>query len=145
MRRQGFTIIEIIIVIIIVGIVAAFALPNFTASSEQARSLNAQNNLLAIFSAEKNYNNTHGNFISLASLALINSTLSLNIQDDGIYAYSCSTADPSLLSCTAQRSGGALTITVTNTPFQSSGSVAPNCSASLNPTCCGTSINWCPN
>jgi len=139
-HRRGVTLMEIIIVLVIIGIFVAMFLPNFTTPTEHARAGTVQNNLLAIYSAQKNYsNNNNGIFASLATLALIDSTLSLNIQDDGTYLYSCVTTDPSGFACTAQRniSPTPLTLKVTNTPIQLGG-VNPSCTPAA-----GYSA-WCP-
>ena len=53
--REGITLMEIIVVLIIVGIAAGFFFPNYTTPIEKARAANAQNNLLAIYSAQQNY------------------------------------------------------------------------------------------
>ena len=57
--RAGFSLLEIIVVLMIIGIVIGFTLPNFSTPTLQARALTAQNNLLAIYSAEQNYNNNN--------------------------------------------------------------------------------------
>jgi len=46
--RKGFTIIEIIMVIMILGVLAAIALPIFSSSVEQTKAQAARNNLMAI-------------------------------------------------------------------------------------------------
>jgi len=143
LHRQGFTLMEMIVVLIIIAIAAVFSFPNFTTPTEQARAMNAWNNLLAIYSAEKNYNNNNGGFALGASgagdahsLAAIDSTLSLNIQDDGTYTYDCGKTTPNV--CTATRTSGGLTITVKLlVPIQLTG-------ASLNPACNPSTSTWCP-
>lgn len=105
LHRQGFTLIEMIIVLIIIAIVAVLSFPNFNTPTEQARALNAWNNLLAIYSAEKNYYNNNGFYcnkvppLECTSLPEINASLSLNIQDDGTYQYYCAYDN----TCTAAR------------------------------------------
>jgi len=151
LHRQGFTLIEILIVLIIIGIAAVFSMPNFNTPTEQARALNAQNNLLAIYSAEKNYLNNNsafcvdqpppngqiacaesGNPNCAKDLASINCNLSLNIQDDGTYSYACAGS-----TCTATRTSVSLGLTITLTaPIQLNGSPK-------NPSC-NLSSSWCP-
>jgi len=143
LRRQGFTLIEIIVVLVIIGICVAFALPNFNIPTEQAKALNAQNNLLAIYSAQRNYNNNNGGFATaLNGVAAINTALSLNIQDDGSYQYSCSAV--SGFTCTATRTGNPapLTLTVTNSPIL----LHQANSNTNNPLCTPAAGNnaWCP-
>ncbi len=134
-RAKGFTLLEILVVIVILGIAAALFFPNYTTPTEQARAANAQNNLLAIYSAEQNYRNNNGNFASPSSLSTINSTLSLNIQDDGTYLYSCSWGPPPACTATRTNSSASPVLAVTlNSSIQLHGG---------NPTCTGNS-NWCP-
>ena len=142
LTRQGFTLMEMIVVLIIIAIAAVFSFPNFTTPTEQARALNAWNNLLAIYSAEKNYFNNNGSFAQSAALtgtlALIDTTLSLNIQDDGTYLYNCGV--PTANICTATRNNGpsAFSIAVTLTaPIQLT-------SGTLNPACTPSTSQWCP-
>ena len=145
---------EIMVVLIIAGIAAAFFLPDYTIPIEQARAANAQNNLLAIYSAQQNYNNNNGgngNYCYSAagtastacttgsdntcadSLAQINCNLSLNIQDDGTYTYFCAGG-----TCTAQRTSTGATIVLTlNSVINLSGS------GIANPQC-NLSNHWCP-
>ena len=110
--KHGVTLMELIIVIIIIGAAIALGLPNYITSTEQAKASNAQHNLLAIYSAQQNYNNNNGgnsNFClaSCGSLAQINTNLSLQIQDDGTYTYACAGT-----TCTATRSSGSPTLTL---------------------------------
>jgi len=141
LHRQGFTLMEMIVVLIIIAIAAVFSFPNFTTPTEQARAMNAWNNLLAIYSAEKNYLNNNGGFAQIpalaGTLALIDSTLSLNIQDDGTYLYECGTTTNV---CTATRHNGpsAFSIAVKlTTPIQLTG-------GTLNPSCTPSTSQWCP-
>ena len=68
LHKQGFTLMEIIVVIIIIGLCLAFAFPNFTTPNEQSYALNAQNNLLAIYSAQQNYYNNNGSYCNNTQL-----------------------------------------------------------------------------
>jgi len=142
--RQGFTLMEILVVLFIIVIAALVSFPNFTAPTEGAKSLTAQNNLLAIYSAEKNYfNNNNGSYCTGVSstcgdtLADLNTNLSLNILDDGSYLYDCGKTTAN--ACTAKRNNGpsAFSITVTLTaPIQLTNEV--------NPYCTPSNTNWCP-
>jgi len=139
--KKGVTLMEMIVILIIIGAVVAFALPNFTLPSEQARALTAQNNLLAIYTAEQNFNNNNNSqgYANIASLNLINKTLGLSIQDDGAYTYAC-LATPNTCTAIRQNPFKAVIITVTlNSPIVLTG-------ASPNPVCTPLSnsyAGWC--
>ncbi len=164
LHRQGFTLMEIIVVLIIIGIVAAATFPSFNTPSEQARAENARNNLLAIYSAQQNYyNNNNAYCASTAntaspactslspigacgdSLAAINCNLSLNIQDDGTYLYTCT----GTTACQATRNNPQQQPLLT-LYYSNSGSNNPIVLtgpwASQNPECFDpqNSNTWCP-
>ena len=61
MKRKGFTLIELMIVVAIIGILAAIAIPNFLRFQARAKQSEAKQNLGAIFTAYTAYfsdNNT---------------------------------------------------------------------------------------
>lgn len=55
-RNSGFTLLELLIVIIILGILAAIALPKFTGATEKARITEAVNMMTHIREAEASHN-----------------------------------------------------------------------------------------
>jgi len=137
--RQGFTLMEMLIVLFIIGLCTALVIPSYLAPSGRSKAIVARNNLLAIYSAQQNYRNNTGSFVTsgIGNLAAINSTFSLNIQDDGSYAYAC-IADPTGFLCSATAVNPSITFNLTNAPIQLTG-------ATFNPTCLDpTSTGWCP-
>jgi type IV pilus assembly protein PilA len=64
-NKKGFTLIELMIVVAIIGILAAIAIPNFLKFQAKSKQSEAKTNLKAIYTAETGYygeNNTYNSF-----------------------------------------------------------------------------------
>ena len=59
-RTNGFTLAEIMVVIILLGVMAGLALPRLTAAINRGKNGEAEGMLLAIFSAQKDYYRENG-------------------------------------------------------------------------------------
>jgi type IV pilus assembly protein PilA len=68
MRRiqKGFTLIELMIVVAIIGILAAIAIPNFIRFQARSKQAEAKTNLKAIYTAQKSYFGLNDHFSNVA-------------------------------------------------------------------------------
>jgi prepilin-type N-terminal cleavage/methylation domain-containing protein len=64
-RRQGFTLIELMIVVAIIGLLAAVAIPNFQRYQNKARRTEGFTNLASLAKAQKAYHAEFGIFVGV--------------------------------------------------------------------------------
>ena len=66
-KRKGFTLIELMIVVAIIGILAAIAIPNFLRFQLKSKTSEAKVNLAAIRTAEESYLAEFGSYVSASA------------------------------------------------------------------------------
>lgn len=130
----GFVLLEMIIVIVIVGILAAVAWPNYAKSIEQNKGKSAEINLIAIYNAQKRYKMDNDAYYVCDpncvqnGVNMINQALNVNINDAN-FNYTIQSDGVSGYSAVAIRLGGSvcngMTINITN----ASSSVNKGCNA----------------
>ena len=99
MNRKGFTLVEVLIVVIIIGILAAIGIPQFAASIEKAKGGEARAGLGHVQTGEKVYfaeNEYYTTTLSDLDIALTQK----------FWAFSISTPTSTTYTVSATRSGG---------------------------------------
>jgi type IV pilus assembly protein PilA len=65
--RNGFTLVELAVVVVIIGVLAAFAVPRFLASVERSKAAEAFNYLSAVQAAQERYHARQGTYAALVT------------------------------------------------------------------------------
>jgi type IV pilus assembly protein PilE len=108
--RKGFTLIELIVVVIVIAILASFAVPQYITSIERAKKAKAENALGIIAQAEKMYraeNDTYVNVADGSFDATLGSYVELaEIDADTDWDYAVTGASTTAFTATATRNGG---------------------------------------
>jgi len=113
--KKAFTLLEIIVVLVILGIFATIVLPSLFNSIEQSKAQAAQHNLLSIAAAQSKYyedtspNSTYCYNACANSTATTIGNLRLTIASNDTFTYTCSNA-PAPYQCTA--TDGVTTLTL---------------------------------
>ncbi|MCF7876941.1 MAG: prepilin-type N-terminal cleavage/methylation domain-containing protein [Candidatus Omnitrophica bacterium] len=108
--RKGFTLIELIVVVIVVAILASFAVPQYITSIERAKKAKAENALSIIAQAEKMYRAENDTYIDVADGtfdATLGSFVELDeIDNDTDWDYAVTGATTPAFTATATRESG---------------------------------------
>ena len=99
MNRKGFTLVEVLIVVIIIGILAAIGIPQFAASIEKAKGGEARAGLGHVQTGEKVY------FAENEYYTTVLSNLDITLSQR-YWAFTITTPSSTAYTATATRSGG---------------------------------------
>src|SRR5271165_3169857 len=115
-RTCGYTLVEMIVVLVVVGVMTSFGIPQFSRALEQSRADVAGANLRAIWTAERIYWLDNRTYTTSLSVLVSLNLLDPSIPSDPYYTYLVPAADVATFTATAQRAAnvswsGTLTIT----------------------------------
>lgn len=109
--KKGFTLVELLIVVIIIGILTTVAVPRYTSTIERAKIGKAKSALGILMSAEKIYKGFRGSFVGFVNSDLISKLgpyidmeAIANVDDD--WNYSGEVSGGGIVTVIAKRTGG---------------------------------------
>lgn len=112
MDRKGFSLLELILVVIVIGIIAAFAIPGYLGVKQRAEGRQASTQLRLIHTAEKVEFLEDNLYVACNGFAGCNPLLDLDLPDDGwAYRVVCSGGCGNDFSARAVKSGCTYTMT----------------------------------
>ena len=86
-RQRGFTLIELMIVVVIIGILAALAIPRFMQATVKTKQSEAKGILKQIYTMERTYRQQENVYLACANSAALNA-IGIEVPVDAIYGYS---------------------------------------------------------
>ena len=114
-NKSGFTIIELLVVVVVIGILAAIAIPKFSATKDKSRMASVKSDLRNTMTAEEAYFADYSTFGTLSQLQT-NSNYNLSVGNTGTVTpatngytatISNATISTGMTQCTVQSGAGA--------------------------------------
>lgn len=99
-QQKGFTLVELVVVIVIVGILAAVAIPKFTRASHKAKASEFPTVLTQIYTAEGAIEAETGSFVA-ADAATFTDNLGVTIPGSKFFSYAATQTDGTSFTATA--------------------------------------------
>ena len=99
-RILGFTLVELIMVVSLLGIMAVFTVPNYTKAVNNSNERAASNNLMILYSAQRYNLNVGNGYQAAASNADLTANLNFTPLNDG-FTYTCTNAPANTFTCIA--------------------------------------------
>ncbi|MBP6342967.1 MAG: type II secretion system protein [Candidatus Omnitrophica bacterium] len=156
MNKKAVTLMELMVAVMVVGIIAAFAIPNYTKANNKAEERQMITNMRSIVAAQEIYKAQNGNYWPAATgsvpignigVAGINAALKLNVSDDPKYTYQCNAPSNQAYQCYGTYSpGGTLAWQIHANQVQSQSSLFPQqvcCDSAMNPGNPCPTLPWC--
>jgi prepilin-type N-terminal cleavage/methylation domain-containing protein len=142
--RKGFTLVELAVVIVIIGVLAAFGVPKFLASVEKSKASEAFNYLSAVQAAQERYLAQNGIYATdPTTLDIVLPTMKYFTPDTSINASQDSGGKPTwTMKCTrikATSSYGDYTVAWSDAGFDSTGNSSITSFAQICPVSIGSS------
>ncbi len=105
-NKKGFTLVELLMVVIIIGVLVTIAIPNYTRAVERSKGGKAKGTLDAIRKAELQYRGINDNYTNtLGDLTTVDLPYNA-ITADSDWSYAASAATASIVTMTATRRNG---------------------------------------
>jgi len=102
-RQKGFTLIELMIVVVIIGILAALAIPRFMTATTKSKQSEAKGILKQIYTMERTYRQENNTYWGAGTSAAADANpdnfadIGVEIPSTAIYTYTITTADATSL------------------------------------------------
>jgi prepilin-type N-terminal cleavage/methylation domain-containing protein len=133
-KKSGFTIVELLIVVIIIGVLATLAIPQFSKAVEKAKFSKAVN-MIGLITKAQAMKYAEDDTYSAVIVGDLDGFVDGVVEDDGDWDYAC-TGDQTTFSCTGDRQAGtynACVVTATGTVGGATSITAPaaNCVKAL--------------
>ena len=109
MRNKGFTLLEMLIVVIVIAVLATIAVPQFVNVAERGRESKARTNVNIIAETERRLESESGAFTAASTDAACLATFGVDSASDPDWTYRVTvdnTVSPRLFTITATRNGG---------------------------------------